>query len=57
VAEAAAHVEEELREFIRWMNSDVVPKARTQGSKALRVASRKLQDLADYMDQQQQERK
>jgi glutamyl-tRNA reductase len=48
--DTSARVEEELREFLRWMNDEVVPTVRTQSSKALRVASDKLQQLADYMD-------
>jgi glutamyl-tRNA reductase len=52
--DASTRVEEELREFIRWMNDEVVPTVRTHSSKALRVASDKLQQLADYMDRQRQ---
>ena len=51
VREVSARVEEELRDLVRWINDEVVPGVRKDSSKALRVASEKLQKLADYMDQ------
>jgi len=50
VRDAGRRVEEEVREFVRWFNDDVVPNVRTGSGKALRVASKKLDDLADYLD-------
>ncbi len=49
--DAGDRIEAEMRDFVRWFNDDVVPKARSGSGKALRVASRKLTQLADYLDQ------
>ena len=43
-------MDEEVEEFIRWFNQAVVPKVRRHSSDALRKASVKLADFADYMD-------
>lgn len=43
-------VDEEVEEFLRWFNDDVVPSVRKHSSGALRKASVKLSDFADYMD-------
>ena len=50
---AAERLEKEIPEFIKYLNDEVVPAVRTQSTKALRVASQKLAEFADYMDQQQ----
>ena len=57
VAEAAERMEKESAEFIKYLNDEVVPAVRQHSTKALRVASEKLANLADYMDQQQAHRK
>jgi len=54
VAEAAERLERESSEFIRYLNEEVVPAIRQHSTKALRVASEKLNRLADYMEQNQQ---
>jgi F0F1-type ATP synthase membrane subunit b/b' len=51
VEEAAERLEKETAEFVKYLNDEVVPAVRQHSTKALRVASRKLADLADYMDQ------
>src|ERR1700676_592188 len=53
VAEAADRMEKESAEFIKYLNDEVVPAVRQHSTKALRVASQKLIQLADYMEQQQ----
>lgn len=57
VAEAAERMERESAEFIKYLNDEVVPAVRQHSTKALRVASEKLAKFADYMDQQQSQRK
>ena len=57
VAEAAERMEKESAEFIKYLNDEVVPAVRQHSTKALRVASEKLANLADYMDQQRSQQK
>ncbi|HEY0163321.1 MAG TPA: hypothetical protein VGB69_11625 [Edaphobacter sp.] len=49
--DAGARVEEEVREFIRYFNDDVVPDIRKNGSEALRAAAQELNRLAQRMDE------
>jgi len=49
---AAERIQKELNEAVEYMNDEVVPKVRKGSSEALRVASKKLAKLADYMDKQ-----
>jgi hypothetical protein len=51
IAEAADRLEKEIPEFIKYLNDEVVPALRTHSTKALRIGSGKLAELADYMDQ------
>lgn len=51
VGETTERMEKEAQEFIRYLNDEVVPAVRQHSTKALRVASQKLQQLADYMEQ------
>jgi hypothetical protein len=48
--DAARRIEDELREFVRWFNDDVVPNVRRDSGKALRIASEKLNEFAEYLD-------
>ncbi len=48
--EAGSRIEEELRRVIQYINDEVVPEVRSNGSDALRSAAAELQKLADYMD-------
>lgn len=50
VSEAAERLEKEIPEFINYLNDEVVPAVRAHSTKALRVASQKLAEFADYMD-------
>jgi hypothetical protein len=54
VADAAQKLEKDSAEFINYLNDEVVPAVRQHSTKALRIASEKLSQLADYMDQQKQ---
>ncbi len=49
VAEAAERIEKEIPEFIKYLNDEVVPAVRQHSTKALRTASLKLNDLADFL--------
>ncbi|MFB3915906.1 MAG: hypothetical protein ACE14M_04215 [Terriglobales bacterium] len=46
-------IDDELEEFIAWINDELVPSIRNRSSKAVRKASEKLSEFADYMDQKQ----
>ena len=51
ISDAADRLEREIPEFIKYLNDEVVPAVRTHSTKALRVASQKLAEFADYMEQ------
>jgi len=51
ISDAADRLEKEIPEFIKYLNDEVVPAVRTHSTKALRVASQKLSEFADYMEQ------
>jgi glutamyl-tRNA reductase len=51
VEQATEQVEEEVAKLITYLNDEVVPAVRQHSTKALRVASEKLAQFADYMDQ------
>lgn len=48
--EAGNHLEEDLRRVVRYINDEVVPDVRRNGSEALRAAAAELQRLAKRMD-------
>lgn len=50
ISDAADRLEKEIPEFIKYLNDEVVPAVRTHSTKALRVASQKLSEFADYME-------
>ena len=54
INEAAERLEKEIPEFIKYLNDEVVPAVRTHSTKALRTASQKLTEFADYMEQHHQ---
>jgi glutamyl-tRNA reductase len=54
INEATERLEKEIPEFIKYLNDEVVPAVRTHSTKALRVASQKLSEFADYMEQHHQ---
>jgi hypothetical protein len=51
VTETSARIEKEAQELIAYLNNEVVPAIRTHSTKALRVASDKLTELATYIEQ------
>jgi hypothetical protein len=53
IGQAAERLEKEIPELIKYLNDEVVPAVRTHSTKALRTASQKLTELADFMEQQQ----
>ena len=57
VADAAERLEKEIPEFIKYLNDEVVPAVRQHSTKALRVASGKLSEFADYMERTDHARK
>ena len=48
--DAARHVEEDVRRVVTYINDEVVPDVRQNGSDALRFAARELEKLAQKMD-------
>jgi trans-2-enoyl-CoA reductase len=50
VRDAAVRVEDDLRRVVAYINDQVVPDIRRNGSQALRAASDELQKLAQRMD-------
>ncbi len=50
VEQATEHLEKEAAELITYLNDEVVPAVREHSTKALRIASEKLAQFADYMD-------
>ena len=51
INEATERLEKEIPEFIKYLNDEVVPAMRTHSTRALRVASQKLSEFADYIEQ------
>lgn len=54
IGDAAERLEKEIPEFIKYLNDEVVPAVRTHSTKALRTASQKPAEFADYMEQHRQ---
>ena len=52
--EAAKHAEEDVKRVVKYINDEVVPDIRQNGSEALRMAAAQLQKLADRMDDSRQ---
>ena len=48
--EAGARVEEDLRKLVKYINDEVVPDVRRNGSEALKAAAAELHRLAEKMD-------
>jgi hypothetical protein len=49
--EAGSRVEEDLRRFVTYVNDEIVPDVRRNGSEALRSAAAELNRLAQRMDE------
>jgi hypothetical protein len=54
INDAVERVQKEVPEIIKYLNDDVVPTVRTHSTKALRTASQKLAEFADYMEKHPQ---
>ena len=50
INDAAERLEQEIPGFIKYLNDEVVPAVRQGSTKALRTASEKLAEFADYME-------
>lgn len=50
--DAVAHLETDLRNVVKYINDEVVPDVRRNGSDALRAAAAELHRLAQRMDDQ-----
>src|ERR1700755_749715 len=48
--DAAAHLETDLRNVVKYINDEVVPEVRRNGSDALRAAAAELHRMAQRMD-------
>src|SRR5260370_41632231 len=48
--DAAAHLETDLKNVVKYINDEVVPEVRRNGSEALRAAAAELHKLAQRMD-------
>ena len=57
LSEAAERLEKESAEFIKYLNDEVVPAVRQQSTQALRVAAKKMAELADTMEKHTPTRK
>jgi hypothetical protein len=57
INDAVERLEKEIPEIIKYLNDEVVPAARTHSTRALRTASQKLAEFADYMEQQKNQPK
>ena len=49
--DAAAHLEADLKNVVKYLNDEVVPEVRRNGSEALRAAAVELHRLAQRMDE------
>jgi hypothetical protein len=49
--DAASHLETDLRSVVKYINDEVVPDVRRNGSEALRAAAAELHKLAQRMDE------
>ncbi|MBO0910940.1 MAG: hypothetical protein J2P13_04035 [Acidobacteria bacterium] len=51
VGETSERIEQEAAHFIKYLNDEVVPAVRQHSTKAIRIAAQKMEELANYMDQ------
>jgi hypothetical protein len=55
--DTAERVEKETQQLIAYINEELVPAIRDHSSKALRIASEKLNQAADLMEEHTRQRK
>lgn len=53
VGEAAERLEKETADFIKYLNNEVVPAVRQGSTRALKIASEKLAQMAKYLEEHQ----
>jgi glutamyl-tRNA reductase len=53
VGEAAERLEKETADFIKYLNNEVVPAVRQGSTRALKIASEKLAQMAKYLEEQE----
>ena len=54
LGDTSARIEEETQLLIKYINDELVPAIRQHSTKALRIASEKLAQVADHMDSRKQ---
>ena len=57
LGDTAQRVEDETQQLIAYINNELVPAIRDHSSKALRIASEKLNQAADLMEENTRRRK
>jgi hypothetical protein len=57
LGDTAKRIEEETKLLINYINDEVVPLVRQHSTKGLRIASDKLKEFADYMEQAKEQNK
>jgi hypothetical protein len=57
IEDATTRIEQELKQFVVYVNDEVVPAVRQQSSRGLRTAAEKFRQFADFLDQQDQQNK
>ena len=48
--DTAARIEQELRQAVKTVDDEVIPEVRKHGSSALRTLAKKMEQLAQHMD-------
>lgn len=54
--EAGDRVEEEVRRAVKYLDEEVVPEVRRNGSVALRTVADKLRQMAEHLDDERRKR-
>ena len=57
IEDATTRIEQELKQFVVYVNDEVVPAVRQHSSRGLRSAAEKFRQFADFLDQQNQQNK
>ena len=52
IGETVNQIERETQKIINYIESDVVPAVREESTSALRTAAKKLEEFANYLDDQ-----
>lgn len=57
IEDATTRIEQELKQFVVYVNDEVVPAVRQHSSRGLRTAAEKFRQFADFLDQENQQNK